>query len=53
MKHGKGTLKLANGDVYKAEWKFDHLNGKGIHIEKNGTRHKVVWHNDIMIPLGK
>ena len=51
MKHGKGTMNLCTGDIYKATWLYDRINGRGIYINEEGQSCDVVWYNDVMVPL--
>lgn len=37
-KHGRGELKLSNGERYEGEWAMDEKHGNGEYCYLNGTR---------------
>jgi len=48
QRHGKGTLSLANGDVFQGEWKRGAKHGPGTFFyEATQKRYDGVWNSDI------
>lgn len=39
-RHGKGSMKFANGNRYDGQWKDDLFSGLGLLISKNGDRYE-------------
>jgi hypothetical protein len=45
MKHGRGTYKWADGQMYDGEWNLGKQHGNGVHISLDGCRRHGVWKN--------
>jgi len=48
QRHGKGTMSMANGDVYQGEWRAGLKHGPGTYFyEATQKRYDGVWNEDI------
>ncbi len=52
LRHGSGTYKWTNGDVYKGNWENDKRHGQGGYTWKDGSRYKGNYSHGIRSGYG-
>lgn len=53
MRHGKGTFRDSEGNVFTGDFVEDHINGKGIYRMKDGTRYEGEFKDDLQHGFGR
>ena len=51
QRHGKGKQIDVDGSTIEGEWKDNRLNGEGYITQNKGTKKKVLFYNDVMVPV--